>query len=225
MSTSISLPHIRRYMRSRSGALNVSSFEELLEEMKLRDENAISTTLDKFAQLRLDEQELELLDSIKPAKATAKVLVLGEAGVGKTSIVNRFVNKFFNETYQPSNGMQVTSRLASLEDKAVKLEIWDAPTSKHLAPLVKSYYPSVKAFLVVFDMSSPTSLEFAMKCLEGLPLRAPRVLVGNKADIAQDSQRLQAREMAGLAEAGYIETSARTGFNIESLFLDLAANC
>jgi GTPase SAR1 family protein len=126
--------------------------------------------------------------------------------------------------------MQVTTRLATYDDRTIKLEIWDAPTSKHLAPLVKcrdytAYYPSVKAFLVVFDLTSLSSLEFALKCLEGLPLKAPRVLVGAKAEAAHDIDRAFAREMAGRAEAGYIETSSRTGYNIESLFLDLAANC
>lgn len=122
--------------------------------------------------------------------------------------------------------MQATSRFANLEDRTVKLEIWDAPTSKHLAPLVKckknsAYYPSIKAFLVVFDQTSSTSLGFALKCLEGLPIPIPRVLVGNKTDQALDYQRQEARDIACLAEAGYIETSAKTGHNIDTLFLNL----
>lgn len=63
-----------------------------------------------------------------------------------------------------------------------------------------------------------------MKCLEGLPLGVPRILVGNKADLAGEEQKLQAKNDAKAAEAGYIETSAKTGCNVEELFYDLA-NC
>lgn len=96
-------------MRSRSGAFNVASYEELLEEvsftqMKFRDQSTLSSTFDKFAQLRLEEQEVELLDAVKPMTATARVLMLGEAKAGKTSIVGRFVDRNFAENYQPSNG-------------------------------------------------------------------------------------------------------------------------
>jgi F0F1-type ATP synthase beta subunit len=96
-------------MRARSGAINVTSYQELLEEvsftqMKQRDCSDTCGMFDKFAQLRLEEQELELLDSIKPVQASAKILVLGEAGVGKTSLIRRFVQKVFDESYQPSEG-------------------------------------------------------------------------------------------------------------------------
>lgn len=126
--------------------------------------------------------------------------------------------------------MHCASKLTSVEGKSIKIEIWDAPTSNHLAPLVKckdqtAYYASVKAFLVVFDLSSPASLEFALKCNHELPQKSHRVLVGNKSDLAQTAQRHHAKEEARLADASYIETSAKTGYNIDSLFVDLASHC
>jgi GTPase SAR1 family protein len=72
--------------------------------MKQRDHSDTCSKFDKFAQLRLEEQELELLDSIKPVRASAKILVLGEAGVGKTSLIRRFVGKVFDGAYLPSEG-------------------------------------------------------------------------------------------------------------------------
>jgi small GTP-binding protein len=94
-----------------------------------------------------------------------KVVLVGDVSVGKTSIINRFIDNKFNETYnvciiifyhhlQPSIGVDFCSKQISFEDKCLKLQIWDSAGQERYKSLIPSYVKGAAIVFIVFDVTS-----------------------------------------------------------------------
>jgi len=162
----------------------------------------------RLHEMQMDEFELELTDHSPDRIAASKLIVLGAPGVGKSSLIRRFVSGQFTDAYEPSPGMKVVA----FEEKGFahkfRLEIWDTPNSTSLAPLVKTYYSSMQGALVVYDPSLPQTLEYAKKLMEDLPDNTVKLLVANKSDL----------KPGGRDE---LSVSAKTGENVADVFFQL----
>lgn len=133
-----------------------------------------------------------MADSGAPAQplpsSSVKLVLLGEAAVGKSSLVMRFVNNDFQENKEPTIGAAFLTQKCNLPTRTIKFEIWDTAGQERFASLAPMYYRNAQAALVVYDITKPSSLTKAQHWVAELQRQAsPGIviaLVGNKSDLA-----------------------------------------
>ncbi|KAI9843766.1 MAG: hypothetical protein M1837_006127 [Sclerophora amabilis] len=126
----------------------------------------------------------------KPS-SSVKLVLLGEAAVGKSSLVLRFVNNDFQENKEPTIGAAFLTQKCSLPSRTIKFEIWDTAGQERFASLAPMYYRNAQSALVVYDLTKPTSLTKAKHWVAELQRQAsPGIviaLVGNKLDLTNEN--------------------------------------
>ncbi|KAJ9121657.1 hypothetical protein QFC22_002277 [Naganishia vaughanmartiniae] len=120
-----------------------------------------------------------MADSEAPAKAVqVKLVLLGEAAVGKSSLVLRFVSNDFNENNSPTIGAAFLTQKCRLEDKVIKFEIWDTAGQERFHSLAPMYYRNAAAAVVVYDITKASSLEKAKAWVNELQRQAnPNIVI------------------------------------------------
>ncbi|EAU35050.1 vacuolar protein sorting-associated protein 21 [Aspergillus terreus NIH2624] len=135
----------------------------------------------------------------KPS-SSVKLVLLGEAAVGKSSLVLRFVNNDFQENKEPTIGAAFLTQKCSLPTRTIKFEIWDTAGQERFASLAPMYYRNAQAALVVYDVTKPSSLTKAKHWVAELQRQAsPGIviaLVGNKLDLTNDGNGAAAESPA-----------------------------
>lgn len=171
----------------------------------------------------------------KPS-SSVKLVLLGEAAVGKSSLVLRFVNNDFQENKEPTIGAAFLTQKCNLPSRTIKFEIWDTAGQERFASLAPMYYRNAQAALVVYDLTKPASLIKAKHWVAELQRQAsPGIviaLVGNKLDLADDdadaddnARKVPTEEAKSYADEEsllFFETSAKTGHNVEDVFTAIA---
>ncbi|KAL8655372.1 MAG: hypothetical protein Q9210_000906 [Variospora velana] len=126
----------------------------------------------------------------KPS-SSVKLVLLGEAAVGKSSLVLRFVNNDFQENKEPTIGAAFLTQKCNLPHRTIKFEIWDTAGQERFASLAPMYYRNAQSALVVYDITKPTSLIKARHWVAELQRQAsPGIviaLVGNKLDLSSST--------------------------------------
>lgn len=159
-----------------------------------------------------------------------KLVLLGEAAVGKSSIVLRFVSNDFSENKEPTIGAAFLTQRVNIGEQTVKFEIWDTAGQERFASLAPMYYRNAQAALVVYDVTKPQSFIKARHWVKELHEQASKgiviALVGNKLDMIENGgERKVAKEEAErLAEEEgllFFETSAKSGENVNEVFLGI----
>lgn len=155
-----------------------------------------------------------------------KVVLMGASSVGKTSIVIRFSKGSFNAGQESTIGAAFISRDIQTEKGSVSLHIWDTAGQERYRSLVPKYSQGASAIIIVFDVSDAESLIHAKQWLsEARELHAGKVIwffVANKVDLEAEVDLEKVKEFARNEDIEYIETSAKTGQNINDLFLRIA---
>lgn len=156
-----------------------------------------------------------------------KICLLGAFGVGKTSLVRRYVASLFSDAYLTTVGVKVDKKLMTIGDQEIALILWDIAGEDDVSAVRLSYLRGAAAFLLVVDGTRPETLETA----ESIQARViaevgpiPFIVLLNKADL-EPEWTLPAARMDALASAGWTfrRTSAKTGDGVEAAFEDLAA--
>ncbi len=153
-----------------------------------------------------------------------KVVMVGDPGVGKTSLIMRYVKGFFQHDYKATVGTQIMSKEVYVKNATVKLSIWDIGGQEKFDTLAPAYYKGAAGGIAVFDLTRRETLEKLPKWISRLTTYAnPNVsivIVGNKSDLVDERQVSldEAMEMADNLGLPYIETSAKSGKNVIKLF-------
>jgi small GTP-binding protein len=162
---------------------------------------------------------------------TFKVLLIGAPAVGKTSILYKYVRNEFAQDYITTIGTNFLTKQIKIEKKDnVKLVIWDIAGQKRFKTLRKEFYIGTNGALVIFDITRYATFEeieeWTSEMFEILQKNIPFVLLGNKSDLIKEIGRTfeidTAKDFAEKHRSRYIETSAKTGENIEEAFIELA---
>lgn len=154
---------------------------------------------------------------------TFKVIMLGDSAVGKTCLLDRFLRGEFQPEYVPTAEVSISEKEFAFSKYTVKLLFWDVNGKEVLGKSAESYCGNAKAAIIVYDVCRPGSMAFAeeqyRRLVETLGYRPVVWLVGNKADLEKRLvDREAAEEKARVLGLGHIETSAKTGENVEELF-------
>jgi small GTP-binding protein len=159
-----------------------------------------------------------------------KVLLLGAPAVGKTSILYRFVKNQFSHDYITTIGINYLKKEIAMEKKDfAKLVIWDIAGQKKFKFLHKQYYDGTQGALLIFDLTQSKTYEaleaWALELFSIVEEKIPIVIIGNKVDLIEEIGRSVdlnvVKENAKNKNSIYIETSAKTGENIEDAFKEL----
>jgi len=120
-----------------------------------------------------------------------KLVLLGEAAVGKSSVVLRFVSNEFQPNKEPTIGAAFLTQKCRLEDRVLRYEIWDTAGQERFHSLAPMYYRNAQAAVVVYDITKASSLEKAKSWVKELQRQAnPNIVIalaGNKLDLVQPS--------------------------------------
>jgi len=153
-----------------------------------------------------------------------KLILIGNSGVGKSSILQRYMNKTFEESYKCTIGVDFLMKSIEVKGKTVKLQLWDTAGQEKYKSMVSSYYRGANVALVVFDITSRSSFESLPLWIENYYKNGPEqkniILIGNKKDMADQRQVTQeeAEEFSETNNMIYFETSAKEGDNIDYVF-------
>jgi len=150
--------------------------------------------------------------------------MVGQYGVGKTSLVRRFVESVFDERYHSTIGVKIDSKEVIVDSKPVTLMLWDLAGEDDLAQLNVSHLRGASGYILVVDGCRAATLEKAAELqrrITSMLGRLPFVLVMNKADL-RDQWEVKD---ADVEQYGWptFETSAKAGSGVEEMFLSLAA--
>ena len=153
--------------------------------------------------------------------------MLGTFSVGKTSLVRQFVESIFSEKYHTTIGVKIDKKTITLHGQDMMLMLWDIEGEDKFYQLKQSYLRGLSGYLLVADGTRSASLDAALdikKSMDDTFRNVPHLLVLNKSDLkeqwAVDSSRHQQMQAEKI---NVIQTSAKTGENVEDIFLRLGS--
>lgn len=152
-----------------------------------------------------------------------KVILTGSFGVGKTSLFRRFITNTFSEKYITTIGVKVDKRTVEVEGQEVSILLWDIAGEIKQDKVPKSYFLGASAIIYVFDLTRPSTyrnINADIKILNDILPDSILKIVANKADLVNDSAIDAITDELDVAID--VITSAKTGENVEKLFLGLA---
>ncbi len=155
-----------------------------------------------------------------------KICMIGTSGVGKTSLVARFVQSMFAEKYLTTVGVKIEKKTLKIDDAEVKLMIWDLAGDDDFQRLQTSYLRGSGGYLLVVDGTRRVTLEHAVDIQQRVVAAigaVPFILALNKADLAPQWD-LDEKRLASLASQGWtiVRTSAKDGAGVEDAFAALS---
>jgi small GTP-binding protein len=174
------------------------------------------------------KSEAEMKEKMKPRNSFIfKIVIIGDAGVGKTTTTIQFAQSKFNSEYMPTIGVSIVKNEYLFGDNLVNFQIWDIAGQQYWQPMRKIYYGGSQGALILYDVTRPLSFQNVRKwhqeLKEFLPNKIPQVLVANKIDL-EDLRKISKAEGEALAaelNMPYFEISAKTAENLERAFSHL----
>ncbi|KAI8866334.1 GTP-binding protein ypt1 [Ramicandelaber brevisporus] len=157
-----------------------------------------------------------------------KLLIIGDSGTGKSSLLMRFADGNFTESYISTIGVDFKIRTMELEGKIIKAQVWDTAGQERFRTITSSYYRGAHGIIVVYDVTDPESFTNVRQWLQEIDRYASegvnRLLVGNKCDLVDNKQveTKLAQEFADSLGIPFLETSAKDAVNVEQAFLVMA---
>eukprot|EP00606_Chrysophyceae_sp_TOSAG23-5_P001093 GSChrysophyteH2.ASY1.ANO1.507.1 assembled CDS len=138
-----------------------------------------------------------------------KLLLIGDSGVGKSSLLHRFADDIYTDSYISTIGVDFKIKTMVVEDKVVKLQIWDTAGQERFRTITSSYYRGAHG--IIIDRYASENVD--------------KLLVGNKCDL-EDSRQVSkemAQEFATTLKVNCIETSAKDASHVDDAFRSMAA--
>lgn len=159
-----------------------------------------------------------------------KVVLLGESGVGKTSIITQFIDETFMEDQQSTNGATFSTKNVTCSNgKTVKFDIWDTAGQEKYRALTKMFYKDAAAAIIVYDITREDSFKeaksyWAQEIKDNAPKNIVLGVAANKSDLFEQEavEEGKGREFAKEIGAIFKLTSAKNQSGVEDLFLSIA---
>jgi len=161
-----------------------------------------------------------------------KILIIGESSVGKSSIVSKFADDYYNENLEssPTIGVDLHVKIIEVDDKKIKMQIWEIGGNERFREIVSSYYRNCQGIVLMFDLTNKESFENLQMWINHIKENCnnedeycndiPKILVGNKNDlkIQRSVSHEEAYDFSFVLNIPYIETSVYNNDNIKKVF-------
>jgi len=157
-----------------------------------------------------------------------KYIIIGDAAVGKSNLLLRYVHGQFKPEYQLTIGVEFGAKNIEIDSKMFRIQIWDTAGQENFRSITRAYYKNSVCALVVYDISSRDSFNNVMSWIEDCKNQSPKtifiVLVGNKCDLEDKRQVTyeEGKELADKNELLFFESSAKDGINVDDIFVNSA---
>ena len=171
----------------------------------------------------------DIEDSDNKYDFTFKMIVIGDAGVGKSCLTGRAIKDKFETEYAPTVGFEILSFSTKIDNKIIKLQIWDTCGQEVYRSLITNFYRNASLAMMVYSINSRESFIHINQWLKEVRIQSHPdvkiILVGNKADL-NNERKVSKDEAQRYKEENQIlyfeETSAKTGFNAKEVFTEAA---
>lgn len=194
------------------------SVSPVIPKIIAEEEGHFERKVDKLQKIQANAQEYAY-----------KLILGGEGAVGKTSMVHRFVEDSFETDYKATIGTSIMKKECDFEtlNSSVRFVIWDLAGQQQFARVRQSYLANARAGILVYDVTRKKTYEKVKDWFDEIKKNTKEIsmiLVGNKIDLVEEREvsTEEGRELAEELSLSYIETSAKTGENIEDAFRMLA---
>ncbi|BAB08894.1 Ras-related protein RAB7-like [Arabidopsis thaliana] len=168
-------------------------------------------------------------------KTKLKIILLGDSGVGKTSLLKRYPHKDFKQLHNSTIYVDLVTKEICIAERQVILQIWDTAGQERFKSLPSRFYRDTDCCVLVYDVNTLKTFEsidnwhdeFIKQANPETPTKFPFVLMGNKTDVNNGKPRVVAKEIAdqwcgSKGNIVYFETSAKAKINVEEAFLEIA---
>ncbi|UCC21304.1 MAG: GTP-binding protein [Promethearchaeota archaeon] len=161
-------------------------------------------------------------------KLAFKVCVFGDGGVGKTTLIKRFLTRIFEEDIKMTIGADFSVKNVDIDDKQITLRIWDFAGEERFRVLLPSFAKGADGGIFMFDITRYSSINDINDWLSIFEYfgsksenRIPIIMVGGKSDL-EEKRSVDSDVALRLSEKlnlhGYFECSSKTGYNVEEIF-------
>ena len=153
-----------------------------------------------------------------------KIVLVGDASVGKTNIMSKYLKNEFHEDSKATVGVEFGSKQFTVEGHKIKAQIWDTAGQERYKAMTSAYFKGAKGAFIVYDITSKSSFESVDRWLNDLRVSADKnltvIIIGNKCDLEQqrDVKKEQGEEKSKSNGVAFMETSALSGENIDKAF-------
>ena len=217
--------------------INIYLILFMSEKKKNDNENDVDNRQEIDAERRITASELKLEDmkyKVLPDDFTKydisfKMIIIGDPGVGKSCLTLKATKNYFEDFYSTTVGFEFFTFNVQIENKYIKLQIWDTCGQEIYRSLISSFYKNSSLAMMVYQIDSMESFNNISNWLKEIKSQSsPDIkifLVGNKAD--QEDRRKVPEETAENFKKEnnidfFVETSAKTGLNVKEVFVQAA---
>lgn len=155
-----------------------------------------------------------------------KLLLIGDSNVGKSCLLMRFCDKEYTPTYISTIGIDFRIHRMDIDNKKIKAQIWDTAGQERFKTITTAYFRGVHGILLVYDVTNRSSFYNVSNWIRQLKEHATDnvniLLIGNKSDLTSEREvsYQEGQDKANIIGCNFIETSAKSGTNVETAFKD-----
>ena len=156
------------------------------------------------------------------------ILLVGDANVGKTSILLKYTENFFPNQYQATIGVEYKMKIIKLNNMNIKLQIWDTAGQERYKSIAKNFFHSANGVFLVFDITDKKSFENLNKWIEDVKENSPKdckyIIIGNKSDLS-NQRTISTFEIDNFVKekkSSYFEVSAKNDEGLNEAFINLS---
>ncbi|PAA64349.1 hypothetical protein BOX15_Mlig011637g1 [Macrostomum lignano] len=157
-----------------------------------------------------------------------KIVMIGDSAVGKTSVLTRFANNNFSQSFIATIGIDFTMRTIELNGKKVKLQVWDTAGQERFRTITTAYYRGAMGIVLVYDVTDAESFDNIRTWISNIDQHASsdveKLLLANKCDLVDERAVSVERgeKFAADNQMRFYECSAKTGQGVQEAFTQIA---
>jgi small GTP-binding protein len=156
----------------------------------------------------------------KKVDCSVKTVMVGDSGVGKTCLLTRYIREYFDDSSQPTLGVEFLAKLVDTPKRRIELQLWDTAGQELFRSVTRGYYRNSAVAYLVFDLTSRSSFVSLDRWLADIRDVSPSdiiiVVLGNKNDLVSTREvtRDEIQRFTARHRTKYFEVSAKTGENL-----------